>query len=256
MSTVAIMLLCLLLAVVYMTAWFLVSRTLKRLDVADTAWGGGFIVIATTCLIARPGWRSAAIWALVMVWGIRLAIHIWRRNAFKGPDKRYEELSAKWPRQNFWRRAYVSIFITQALLIFVVSLPIMIASGANHRLGLTGGLAIAMWVFGFLFEAVSDRQLAHFLALPQNRGKLLMSGLWKYSRHPNYFGELTQWWALALLALGSSASWAAFVGPALLTYLILFVSGVPPVEKRHAQRPGYEGYKKRTSLIIPLPPKP
>ena len=255
MGLLALLLVSLAAIVAYMTAWLLMGRSLNRVDVADTAWGGGFIVIATVCLFARTDNRSALVWALVLIWGVRLASHIWRRNTLKGPDKRYEELSSKWPKDRFWPKAYVSIFLTQALLIYVVALPIILASGEKIRpLGVISVVAVVLWAIGFSFESVADRQLSVFIKDPANKGKIMMRGLWKYSRHPNYFGELLQWWAISLIALGPAIGWLGLLGPALLTYLILFVSGVPPIEKRHDQRPGYAEYKKRTSVIIPLPP--
>lgn len=256
MSLPGLFLACFAAVIIYMSVWFAVGRRANRLDVADTAWGGGFIAIATVCLFASANNRSVLAWLLVGIWGLRLASHIWKRNAFKGPDKRYEELSAKWSKERFWLRAFLSVFLLQAGLIFLVALPVIVVAGQPTRpLGIMGLVAVLLWVFGFLFEFVADRQLARFLQDHNNKGKVLQEGLWKYSRHPNYFGELVQWWAISLLALGSSNAWLALAGPAVLTYLIIFVSGIPPIEKRHNQKPGYTKYKERTSVIIPLPPK-
>lgn len=215
------------------------------------------MLVATLALAVEPSSRSLLMWCLVFAWGARLASHIWRRNALRGPDRRYDELSSQWPKRGFWTRAYLSVFIVQALLIFIISLPVTLAASHNARSLEVFDVAItALWLVGFVFEAVSDRQLGRFVANPSNRGRLMSQGLWQYSRHPNYFGELLQWWALSFLALGSSWGWVGLAGPAVLSYLILCVSGVPPIERRHSQRPGYADYKRRTSLIIPLPPKP
>lgn len=254
MDLISLLLINLVVVLVYMTVWFVVGKKLDRIDVADTAWGGGFILIATVCLVANTNSRSFLLWLLVTLWGLRLASHIWRRNALRGPDKRYAKLSAKWPKDKFWTKAYVSIFVTQAALIYIVSLPIILAGGEEARpLGLLGILAIILWTIGFVFETVADRQLAAFAREPGNKGEIMATGLWKYSRHPNYFGELVQWWAISLVALGPAIGWLGLAGPALLTYLILFVPGIPLIEKRHSQKPGYAEYKKRTSVIIPLP---
>ncbi len=237
-----------------MTVWFGVGRRLNRLDVADTAWGGGFIVVATISLILHSDSRTLLIWAMVVIWGLRLASHIWRRNANKGPDPRYVDLSRKWPAKHFWYRAFIYIFMTQAGLIALVSLPITTAAlGSARLIGGIDYLAIILWLTGFIFEATADRQLSRFIGNSANRGKILCSGLWKYSRHPNYFGEILQWWAIALLALGPAIGWLGLAGPVLLTYLIVFVSGIPPIEKRHRQNPKYTDYMMRTSMIVPLP---
>lgn len=256
MGLASILLLSLAAIIAYMSAWFLLGKRLGRIDVADTAWGGGFIVIATICLLSHTYNRSILMWVLITIWGARLALHIWRRNAFKGPDKRYEELSAKWRKDKFWLKAYVSVFLLQAILIYVIALPVMIASGEHTKpLGVLNFIGVVLWVLGFIFEVTADRQLSGFLQTPDNKGQIMTTGLWKYSRHPNYFGELLQWWAIWVITLGPAIGWIGLLGPVLLTYLILFVSGIPPIEKRHSKKPGYDEYKRRTSVIIPLPPR-
>jgi steroid 5-alpha reductase family enzyme len=242
--------------IVYMTIWFAAGRRRGRLDVADTAWGGGFILVAGLSLLAHANSRTLLVWLLVLCWGLRLATHVWRRNTRKGPDPRYVALSAKWPKKHFWTRAYASIFVTQACLILAVSLPITIVSAEAARpLGVRDVAALALWIAGFIIEALADRQLGRFIRQSTNHGRVMRSGLWRYSRHPNYFGELVQWWAIALLAVGPAAGWLGLAGPLLLTYLIVFVSGIPSIEKRQAQKPEYSAYKRQTSMLLPLPPR-
>jgi steroid 5-alpha reductase family enzyme len=238
----------------YMSMWWLVGKRRNRLDTVDAAWGGGYVIVALVAILYRQNVRTELIGLLVLLWGLRLAIHIWQRSGLKGPDPRYDTLSAKWNKQYFWLRAYFSIFLTQGLLIFVIGLPISLAGGEAVRI--PAWLAIvgtALWLGGFVTEAAADSQLNKFTGLPTNKGKVLQTGLWRYSRHPNYFGELVQWWAIGILALGSKLSWLGLIGPLVLSLLIIFVSGIPSIEKRRLKNPEYQDYKRKTSPLIPLP---
>lgn len=238
----------------YMSIWFAIGKRQNRLDVADTAWGGGFIIVASLSLLAHSNSRTLLVWAMVICWGLRLATHIWRRNSNKGPDPRYAALSATWSKKQFWSKAYVSIFVTQACLIFLVALPItIVAVEGNRSLGERDILAFGLWVLGFVIEARADWQLERFKQRSDNRGKVMRAGLWKFSRHPNYFGELVQWWAISLLAIGPVIGWVALGGPLLLSYLIIYVSGIPPIEKRYRKKAEFIVYKKTTSMLVPLP---
>jgi steroid 5-alpha reductase family enzyme len=242
------------LLVAYISVWFVVGKRLKRIDVADTAWGGGFIIVASAAFKHNFNYRTATIWVLVMLWGMRLIFHIWRRNVFKGPDPRYEEISAKWNNNFFWLRAYFSIFMTQGLLMFIVSAPIIVSSLSDNIFSkwliLLGAI---FWTFGFIIESVADRQLTSFIRTKDSKTKILQTGLWKYSRHPNYFGELIQWWSIGIIALSATNGYIGLIGPAVLTYLIVFVSGIPLTEKRYSNNPEYKAYQKRTNAIFILP---
>ncbi|HET7629739.1 MAG TPA: DUF1295 domain-containing protein, partial [Candidatus Saccharimonadales bacterium] len=138
----------------------------------------------------------------------------------------------------------------------VIVLPVTLINHSNSLdlsgLALAGGL---VWLVGLSLESIGDRQLRHFMSNPDNKGKIMNRGLWRYSRHPNYFGELTQWWGIFIIALAAPLGWIGFIGPLVLTLLILFVSGIPLSEKRQAKKPGWSYYKKRTSVLVPLPPK-
>lgn len=239
---------------VYMTLWFVAARTKKRLDTVDTAWGLGFVVLAWSIVVQHASVRSVVIALLVSIWGVRLASHIYLRSKKRGDDPRYVELSKKW-KGNFWLRAYVSIFLLQGALIWVVSLPIVMAGDrvldGLSWLTLEG---IALWVLGFLCEAFADYQLTLYLR-KSKRPKVLDTGLWRYSRHPNYFGELVQWWAIAVIAMQTSSGLFGLIGPLVLSLLIVFVSGIPPIEKRRAKDAAYRAYQQKTSSLIPWPPK-
>lgn len=241
-----------LLVVLYMSAWFLVAWKRHRIDTVDIAWGGGFVLVAWATLLQAPSFRNQLIANIVTVWGIRLAYHIFSRHKGRGNDPRYIELSRKW-KGNFWLRAYLSIFLVQGLLVLVVGIPITVA--ANQQLEGLAWLSLAgtvIWSLGFVIEATADYQLSEFLKL-KKRPKILQTGLWKYSRHPNYFGELVQWWAIGIIALQVSYGWLGLLGPLTLSVLIIFVSGIPPIERAKAKDKDYQAYKKQTSPLIPLP---
>jgi steroid 5-alpha reductase family enzyme len=239
---------------VYMTSWFIAARLRKRLDTVDIAWGLGFVVVAWVSALLRHSTRSWVIAVLVSIWGVRLASHIYRRAKTKQEDPRYEALARKW-KGNFWLRAYVSIFLLQGLLILIVSIPIVMATNHQYRdwswLTIAGGL---VWLIGFAIEATADRQLAAYSRLTK-RPKVLQKGLWKYSRHPNYFGELIQWWGIGIIALQTHHGWIGLFGPLVLSILIVFVSGIPPIERRRAKDLAYRAYQKKTSPLILLPQK-
>lgn len=243
-----------LILFIYMSLWFWVAKARNRLDTVDIAWGLGFIVVAWAVVVKTSSPRSLVIELLVSIWGVRLANHIGKRAMRKGEDPRYIEMAKKW-KGNVWSRAYVSIFLLQGALIWIISLPIVMAAGSPiNGLGWLTVLGAIIWLKGFVIESVADRQLATFLQT-KNHPKLLTTGLWRYSRHPNYFGEITQWWGIGVIALQTTGGWVGLAGPLLLTVLIVFVSGIPPIERKKANDPEFQAYKKRTSALIPWPPK-
>lgn len=229
----------------------------RRYDLIDSSWGLLFIVIATYSFLAAEGrtWLNTVVWLMVLAWGFRLANHIFRR-WLKSPqtDRRYVELQAKWPPRVRNLQMYFRVYLVQALLATVISLPVIIIQ-SNPAVSVLTYLGLAVWVIGLMFEAAADRQLRDFIADRANRGKLMTRGLWRYSRHPNYFGEITLWWGMALIALSSPYGWIGLAGAATITCLIVFVSGVPPAEQNMSKKPGWKAYKHSTSAVIPLPPR-
>jgi steroid 5-alpha reductase family enzyme len=243
-----------LVLVIYMSLGYSVALVRRRLDTVDAAWGLGFVLIAWLVELQASSLRSLIITLLVSVWGLRLSTHIWRRNQGRADDPRYHELSRKW-RGNFWVRAYFSIFLLQGALVWMIGLPVVLAS--QPQLSGLGWLTVAgglLWLIGFIIEAIADNQLAGFLHAP-DRPKVLQTGLWRYSRHPNYFGELLQWWGIGIIALQASYGWLGLAGPLTLTILILFISGIPPIERRRQKDPAYRDYQRRTSPLVLLPPR-
>jgi steroid 5-alpha reductase family enzyme len=243
---------------VYFSLWFIVASYKKRLDYVDIAWGGGFIAVVLTQFFRHwdtVNYVQATICVCVLIWGLRIMWHLGRRNFGKQTeDPRYTEIRKKW--RNFQHlRSYVTIFMLQAGLVWMIGLPLDTIWRASFSS--FGGISIGLgvWIIGFLFESVADRQLRKFSAKPSNKGKVLSSGLWRYSRHPNYFGELTQWWGIWLMCLYLHPVGWSIVGPLTITYLIRFVSGVPPIEKRHSKDAAYQKYKAKTAMLIPALPK-
>lgn len=241
---------------VYMTVWFIISVIKIRNDVADIAWGIGFVLMAwLSFLISEFSFKALLVNSLVTIWGLRLALHISHRNMNKPEDSRYQEWRKTW--KNFYVRSYFQVFILQGVFLFMISLPVIFVNyAASYTIGVLELVGLIIWIIGFYFEATGDRQLKEFISNPANKGRLMDRGLWQYSRHPNYFGEVTQWWGIFVIALSIPGSLFTIVGPLTITTLILLVSGIPLLEKKYAGRPDFEKYKKRTSIFFPLPPKP
>ena len=246
-----------LLLFAYMNFWFILSLIKKRNDVADVAWGLGFVLLAwTSYYFSGPqGIRQLTVCLLVTIWGLRLASHIHRRNKDKPEDYRYQKWRNDWG-QWFYLRSYLQVYLLQGSLLFVIALPVLVINKSlASPLGWFDFIGLAIWLFGFYFEAVGDAELAGFVQNPQNKGKLMQTGLWAYTRHPNYFGEVTQWWGIWLIALAVPNGVLAVVSPLTITFLILKVSGIPMLEKKMEQNPEFSEYKRKTSLFIPLPRK-
>jgi steroid 5-alpha reductase family enzyme len=246
-----------------MVAVWAVSVARTDASLVDRFWGVAFVVLGWTYALVGDGadGRVTVMLVLVTVWGLRLAGYITWRNWGKGEDPRYAAMRAKAPGR-FPVRSLVTVFGLQGVLAWLISLPLLAAATAGSPTGLVwlDYVAIVVWVVGFVFEAGGDWQLSRFLADPANRGKVMDRGLWRYTRHPNYFGDTTVWWAYFLLALATGAWWAA-IGSVLMTLFIVKVSGVALTEKRMesgfggSKREGYEEYVARTNAFFPGPPR-
>jgi len=237
----------------YMSLWFVISLVKQRNDVADEAWGLGFVLLAWTSffLSDSAGRRGLVVGVLVSVWGLRLAWHIHARHQSKPEDYRYQAWRREWGKW-FYVRSYAQVYLLQGALLFVIALPVLIINRSRSgSFGTIDVLGLCVWLFGFFFESAGDAELARFMKDASNRGKLLQSGLWRYSRHPNYFGEVAQWWGIWLIALGVPAGWLGVFGPLTITFLILKVSGIPMLEKKMAENPDFAEYKRRTSRFLP-----
>jgi steroid 5-alpha reductase family enzyme len=238
---------------------FAISVRLGKYDTIDTAWGLGFGVIALVALAVSfgdgPNALRVTVTALTVVWGVRLGVHLHIRNHGKPEDRRYVAIlnRAKGsPRLHMFR----VVFLTQGVLMWVISLPVQVAQTGGSEFHPLAWAGIALWAFGFAFETIGDAQLSRFRADPDSRGKVLDTGLWRYTRHPNYFGDACVWWGLYLMACHSWWGAATIVAPLVMTYLLAKGTGKPLTEKHlSSSRPGYADYVARTSGFFPLPPK-
>lgn len=250
-----------LLVLGYMTLWFLFAILTKRNDVADIAWGLGFLIIAVFTFI-RGGFdldRGFLVTILVVFWALRLSLHIFFRNKDKKEDYRYKKWRDDWGKW-FLLRSYLQVFVFQGLMMLIIASAFVIVNTyRGGALTWLDGVGFLIWLIGFFFETVGDWQLNRFVEEKKLnkklRGKVLQDGLWKYSRHPNYFGEVTQWWGIWIIALNVDYGFWGIVSPVLITVLILFISGIPLLEKKKEGDPEFEKYKKRVSIFFPLPPK-
>jgi steroid 5-alpha reductase family enzyme len=247
---------------VLMTVTWLISVVRHDASIVDRVWGLSFVVLAAVYAVLGDGAgpRTGLVLVLVTIWGLRLSIYITKRNWGDGEDKRYAAMREKQP-ESFAITSLYKVFWLQAVLAWVISLPLL---AALHRpspetLGVLDVLGVVVWVVGFVFEAGGDWQLARFLRDPDNRGKVMDRGLWRYTRHPNYFGDTTVWWGFFLIALATGAWWSA-IGSALMTVFIVKVSGVALTDRGMAsggsKREGYDEYVRRTNAFIPGPRKP
>ncbi|MBX7170317.1 MAG: DUF1295 domain-containing protein [Pyrinomonadaceae bacterium] len=233
---------------------FIVSLIKKRNDVADIFWGIGFILVAWTSFFLAESFNNRALLVnvLVTIWGLRLAFHIGLRNRGKGEDFRYKAWRESWGKTFYWR-SYLQVFILQGFFLFLISLPLVFVNPGNAEFSLFDVLGLLIWLIGFFFEAVGDYQLLQFTKNAENKGKIIQTGLWKYTRHPNYFGEVVLWWGIFFFAL-PFGFWT-IISPLTITFLILYVSGIPMLEKKYENNPEFAEYKKRTSAFFPMPSK-
>jgi steroid 5-alpha reductase family enzyme len=242
---------------IYMSLWFVISLIKKRNDVADVAWGLGFVLLTWVSffIAGDSSIRGVLVGVLVTIWGLRLAWHIHTRNRVKAEDYRYLAWRKEWGRW-FYIRSYFQVYLLQGLFLFLIVSPVLIINRTmGPALGLLDMVSVLVWLVGFYFEAVGDAQLARFIKDPVNKGKLMQSGLWAYTRHPNYFGEATQWWGVWLIALSVESGWLSVIGPLTITFLILKVSGIPMLDKKMVEHPDFAAYKRKTSIFIPMFPK-
>ncbi|WP_216209606.1 DUF1295 domain-containing protein [Amycolatopsis aidingensis] len=244
------------LAVIGVT--FLLALRRGRYDLVDSAWGAGFAAIAVVAVLVAgmstvPGVVACA---LTVIWGLRLSVHIHRRNRGKPEDPRYRDILAR-ARGNPAVHMFLRVYLAQAVVMWVVSWPVLLALyAADSGFTVLAWLGVAVWIFGFLFEAIGDEQLRRFKADPANAGAVLDRGLWRYTRHPNYFGDACVWWGLYLLACHHPLGAVTVFSPILMTWLLARGTGKPLLERQLREtRPRYAEYVERTSGFVPLPPR-
>ena len=246
-----------LLIFVYMTGLFLIALARRDNSLADIGWGIGFILVAALSLVLEPGWtfRRMLVDVLVTAWGLRLAVYVFLRNRKRGEDFRYAKWRREWGR-SFVLRSYLQVFMLQGLILLIIAYPIILVSHSPDRTWtLLDTIGFVVWIVGIFFETVGDEQLRRFRREPANRGRIITSGLWKTTRHPNYFGEATMWWGIFLIALSAPDGWTAVISPAVITFMLLRVSGVTMLEKKYADNPDFAAYARKTSAFVPWFPK-
>lgn len=262
-QTIALYITSLIITLGITTLLFFVAQFKKNNSIIDIAYGLTFIAVALELASKKIETHTLApasivILFLISVWGLRLAYRIFMKNRGKGEDFRYLTWRKAWLQHGaryYLARAYLQIFVLQGVVISIVLLPftLTLATTSTSNSLLLAGLAL--WIFGFFFEVIGDKQLDTFIHKKDKTDTIVKTGLWKYTRHPNYFGESMMWFGLAFISYSSGVSLFVFLSPLLITYLLLFVSGIPMLEKKWECVPEWEVYKAKTSAFIPLPPK-
>lgn len=259
MTFLAIFVWGLLVVMIMMTILWIVSIFIKNASIVDLFWGMGFVLLAFYYYFQTGGWETRKIILLVLVclWGLRLSLYLAWRNWGKGEDFRYQQFRQKYGAHRYWWFSFFQVFLLQGILMWLISAPLLGAQyySGQAKLNILDILGVLVWLIGIIFEAGGDFQLARFKANPQNKGKVLDTGLWKYTRHPNYFGDSCVWWGYGLICL-AGGSYIPVYGSILMTALIIHVSGVFLLERSLAQtKPEYRDYIKMTSAFFPWPPK-
>lgn len=241
---------------VYYLVLFLIALITRNNTVADVGWGLAFVLATLVSLYMNQFvvTRQILVTLLVAIWGVRLSTHLFVRTWGMPEDWRHAAHRQRWGRHWLFH-TFFRVFIGQGVLAIVIISPVLwVNTYGGPQLGARDAVGLVIWLIGFLFEFIADFQLTRFKTDPKSRGKVLDSGLWRYSRHPNYFGEATMWWGIYLIALSVPGAGITLVGPLLITYMLLRVSGVPLLEKRFEGSPAYRRYQETTSPFIPLPP--
>lgn len=248
------LLFALLVVWAYFTLVFGIAYALRRMSFVDVAWGMGFVCLTLALYGVRQTFDlpKTLVLLVVALWGVRLSWHLGRRNLGKPEDFRYQAMQARWA-PHAWLRAYVQVFLLQALFLLLIEGSVLhLMNQPARALGLWDLLGVVVALVGIGVESVADAQLRRFKRQPTSR--FLTSGLWKYSRHPNYFGETLVWWGIWIMALGVQG-WYTLYAPLTITVLLLFVSGIPLLEAKYKDHPDYQRYAAKTSKFVLWPPK-
>lgn len=242
----------------YFTVFFIIGTLKKDNSIVDQAWGIGFVLVAffNLLILETIQLTHLVVVGLISLWGLRLFFHIFKRNHKKAEDFRYAKWREEWGK---WvvPRAFLQVYMLQGLFMWIIALPAILLLNAVHDVNssVLWAVGLIVWLWGYYFEVVGDAQLKAYKSNPANKGKLMTQGLWQYTRHPNYYGEATMWWGIWLLCVSSGVGLWTVVGPVTITFLLLFVSGVPMLEKAMANRDGFAEYAARTNKFFPWFPK-
>ncbi len=259
MSVIEVFSISLGAGLIFMTACYLLALYKDDYSIVDAAWGLGFVVISRVSfgMLDDPTIFHLISNLMVLIWGIRLAVYLWSRNRKVGEDYRYQSMRMDWGKHHRLH-AFFKVFMLQGILMWVISFPIMMINTQASPTPLSPVLlyvGLVLWLIGIIFEVGGDWQLSRFKADLSNMGKVMDRGLWRYTRHPNYFGETLLWWGFFLFTFTSLDAIWTIIGPLLITVLLLKVSGVTLLEKKLAKNDKYAEYQRKTSAFFPLPPK-
>jgi steroid 5-alpha reductase family enzyme len=266
------LILTLIVILIHFTIYFFRAVKQNNYGIIDIGWGQGFVLVVWLLMIFRVFFLGAnanpigyLTLILTTIWGLRLSSHIRDRNHGKPEDKRYTAMRAKIKAPYVLLKSYVKIFLLQALFMFIISLVLVfnVMSGFVDPVTPLSLIPIIMgvfvWLVGYIFQSVGDRQLAVFISKPENKGKLMMQGLWAFTRHPNYAGEVMMWWGVAFIGFANGFGIVfpliALISPLVVTWLLRYVSGVPLLEKHMKTKPGFAEYEKTTNIFFPWFPK-
>lgn len=252
-----------LVLLAYFIIWFVISQKKKNNGLIDIAWGMSFVVTTISSLIISGVVNPIKIILLIVItlWGMRLSIHLFKRNWRKEEDFRYQDMRKKW-KTNLKLKAFLKVFLTQSIFSYIIALPIILVNLYSEEFNSLQQVIILIvgvliFLIGYIFEVIADKTLRDFKKDPNNKGRILKEGVWSISRHPNYFGEATLWWGIGIISISSLVP-VVFIGlisPLIMTLLLRFVTGVPLLEKRYEGNKEFEIYKKETSIFFPLPKK-
>lgn len=244
-----------ILLFIYFTGFYIFCMLKNDNSYVDIAWGFGYVVVVLFTLIRTEAATVDILVALmVTVWGGRLGLHILSRKIGKPEDFRYQQMRKNW--NNFYIQSFFRIFMLQGFLLYIIAYPsVKIISNNVNTMNLLGYIGVLVWLIGFSFEVISDWQLKNFIKNRKGKEEIIDSGLWKYSRHPNYFGEALLWWGIYLIALDTVGGFLIILSPILITFLVRFVSGVPLLEKRYEDHENYQKYAEKTNIFFPWFPE-
>ncbi len=255
-------------AFVFFTSVYLLALLRDDYSVVDIFWGLSFVVLATSLAVYRIVQDETLYWyqivfiGAVYMWGLRLTLYLGVRNWFKGEDYRYVNMRKKWGNKAPKLQAYLKVYLLQAFFHLIIAITLIIAINNPlselSTLSLIGlGVGSFLFLVGWLFETLGDTQLRQFKKDPQNKGKIMTRGVWSLTRHPNYFGEVVVWWSLWFITLSITGTigWVGLISPLVITWLLLYVSGIPLLEKKYRDNPEFEAYKARTNAFFPGFPK-